>query len=150
MDRKWVAEAYRTNNPQMLFDAFDFSNYLSLTSEYQSFSPTKKQEEKSPEVYFSRITGIDMNSNRRSYAQYMQELNRQLANPQEKSWLHIDPFSQRDSILDLLRSFENIEYIKKIYKEKKLGVSRDGLNTTNAEFILDWVYPELCVNAKPV
>lgn len=66
----------------------------------------------------------------------MKEANLRIKSDKIPEILNIDPILDKRMVRDLLSSLENVEYIKNLYKEKKLDV-KSGLNTSEASILLD-------------
>lgn len=137
MDLNWHVQSRQANNPQAVVSTFDFEEYDKYLSQFANMKVQEKSQHKSAELFYTKVTGKTLDPLMRKYAMFMQEWHKQQAEDQALINLRIDSYTQRDTLLDLLRSFENINHIKKIYKEKKHNVSSDGVNSTTSEFIID-------------
>ena len=88
------------------------------------------------DCYIEQVIGLSLSASQLKYIRLMQEVNLRIKSDITPEILNIDPVLDKRTIIDLLSSLENEEYIKNLYKSKKLNVI-SGLNTSEATILLD-------------
>lgn len=131
MNLDWSATITNCTRSTKLFEVFDIEAYVAECKKFQSLSPEDKSKYKGADDFISKNGGNLPLPLNRNYMRLIDEVNARLESGKLPERLPIDPLMQMDSIQDLLSSLENENYIKEIYKLKKVKVQY-GLNTTEA------------------
>lgn len=136
MNTKWLATI--TNHPDgsKLFEKFDLHQYKDLSSQYGLLSNEEKALYKGKEDFITKHTGKNLSSLNRNYLKLVEEINERINSTNIPELLNIDYLVDDKTIMDLLTSTENEDYIKDLYKCKKLKVV-SGLNTKEATILLE-------------
>lgn len=136
MKTEWNATAKMHENGSCIFEKCDIEAYRTLAEEYEGFSKGEKAKYKGRDAYIEEKSGVSFSQLNLRYIRLMQEVKLRISNDKMPEILNIDPILDQRTVRDLLSSLENEEYIKKLYKDKKLNVT-SGLNTTEALILLD-------------
>ena len=135
---EWHATVTACANSSKLFEPFDIGAFTSLCNQYRTLPSKDKSNYASVDDYVVKHGGPALVHLNRCYMKLVEEINSRLASTSLPERLPIDLLIQKDAVLDLLTSLENENYIKEIYKVKKHKV-RDGLNTTEAIYLMDCI-----------
>lgn len=138
MTPEWYAAITACANGSKLFEPFDIDFYTALCTEYKALPYEDKRNYASMNNYVVRRGGPELVHLNQCYMKLIEEINSRLASTACVERLPIDLLIQKDAVLDLLASLENENYIKEIYRTKKHKV-RDGLNTTEAIYLMDCI-----------
>lgn len=125
MELKWIASASAVESSNLFFETFDISSYTDYATKFVELSNEEKIKYKNIDGFFLDKTGIEMNHNKKNYKKLCEEININLLSKKYYDILFIDRYSEKDTVMDLLASLENENYIKKIYKQKKQIVKND-------------------------
>ena len=136
MKIEWNAMSAEHEKGNILFEKCDISQYLYTSNLYKNLSKQEKAKYRSMDCYVEQITGIEFSAPKLKYIRLMQEVELRINSNTAPEILRIDPVLDKRTIRDLLSSLENEDYIKRLYKNKKLNVI-SGLNTTEASILLD-------------
>ena len=136
MFTEWYAACSSEVSPSRIFRPFDIGAYLGLEKKYKDEELFKQY--KGLDKYLLAIGETPCDGLMTSYLKINQEILDQLNNDIYRDVLPIDFMMHDDTIVDLLTSLENIDYIKEIYRQKKARV-KDGLNTTVTNILLDCI-----------
>lgn len=135
---EWKASFSPTGNTNKLFEPFDMEKYESLEQSFKTLSPTEKQRYKGIGDYICQSGGPELTPLRSNYKKMCEEIHIQIAKGSFYDILPMDIYMPENVIMDLLMSLENENYIKDIYKRKKLKVT-GGLNTTECTILIDCI-----------
>lgn len=136
MEDFWFAKTTPCTSGTKLFEVFDFQTYESYQQEFLALTPEKKGAYKGAEHYAFLKHGqqpVPLNFN---FKKISDEINERLLHGHASEMLVIDTVFQSDLIMNLLISLENEDYIKEVYKQKKLRV-KSGLNTSEATILME-------------
>lgn len=131
----WYVNTSSCANSSKLFEPYDYETFRKIQSQYAELSSDEKAKYHGAEHYTTIQTGKELTPLNRNFLKIMDEVTERLKSTSTVETLQIDTVFQNDLILNLLTSLENEDYIKEVYKAKKLRV-RSGLNTTEASIIL--------------
>ena len=138
MSPSWFAQILPCTNGTKLFEPFDIALYEEKGKEFIELPSFEKKNYKGKEDYISKNGGPTLSSLEKNYKKFIEEISERLSSDSLPERLPIDMLTQRDSIQDLLASLENENYVKEIYKIKKLKVS-SGLNTSEAVVLMECI-----------
>lgn len=136
MELKWVAEANRSPSGNVFLDKFDIDRYYKLFDEFNKLEPEEKSNYKGAEDYIAKRGGLTLTSNQKNYKKIMDEVASNLDRDNYYSILPVNIYSEKETIMDLLASLENENYIKAVYKSKKIRVTGE-LNSSTATKLVD-------------
>lgn len=136
MDLKWIAESNPSSNGNAFIESFDIKRYYELSSKYVELSKEEKSNYKGLDEFNEKNGLKTPNSKQKNYKKIFEEIEANLESESFHSLLHIDIYAEKETIMDLLASLENENYIKSIYKAKKKKVSGE-LKTDTANKIKD-------------
>lgn len=123
-------------NGTKLFEKFDLQQYTMLSSEYDLLSKDQKALYKGKEDFITKKTGITLSALNRNYGKLSDEINERINSMDVPELLNIDYVVDDRTVINLLTSIENEDYIKDLYKGKKLKVV-SGLNTGEATILME-------------
>lgn len=135
---KWLAKSTATANNNKVFEEFDIKEYHKLEEQFKGLDAKEKEKYKNIAAYISEKGGMDLTPLRANYKKIYEEIEEVKNKGFFYDILPIDIYKQEDSIMDLLMSLENENYIKDIYKKKKLRV-KNGLNTKESSILVDCI-----------
>ena len=138
MNLEWSATIANCTRSTKLFEKFDIETYDLECKKFHSLPPEDKAKYKGGDDFISKSGGSLPLPLNRNYMRLIDEVNARLKSSKLPERLPIDPLMQTDSIQDLLSSLENENYIKEIYKLKKVKV-QNGLNTTEAINLMECI-----------
>lgn len=138
MSPTWFAQLLPCTCGTKLFEPFDIDLYEEKGKEFIELPSEEKKNYKGKEDYISKNGGPTLSPLERNYKKFIEEISERLASESIQEMLPIDMLTQKDSIQDLLASLENENYVKEIYKTKKLKVS-SGLNTSEAVVLMECI-----------
>lgn len=138
MNNIWQATITRTSRGNRVFDIFDHENYVKRHQEYLNLSAEAKSKYRGEEHYLEEKYGIIISHLNKNYRLLLEELQKKMGSDLPSELLTIDYYTQDTLIQDLLSSLENENYIKEIYKGKKLQVS-SGLSSKDANILTDCI-----------
>ena len=136
MNTEWGATIAHHHNGTKLFEKFDLRKYTMLASEYASLDNDKKAQFKGKEDFITKQAEITLSSLNRNYLKLTDEINERINSADVPELLNIDYLVDNKTVIDLLTSIENEDYIKDLYRRKKLKVV-SGLNTTEATILME-------------
>ena len=136
MKINWIDTSTEAENGNSIIEKFDIELYSTLALQYQNESIDVKKQYNGIDDYIVRNGGPAISSAQKNYKKICDEIKQKQLESSYSDRLVIDVYSEKDTITDLLSSLENVNYIKSIYKKKKLMVSK-GLNTDVASKIMD-------------
>lgn len=136
MKTEWKATSKESEKGSVIFESCDIEDYNKASEEYNKLSKSQKAQYKGQQQYIEKTLNVQFSEENLKYIRLMQEVELRMKNVKMPEILNIDSILDRRTIRDLLSTLENEEYIKALYREKKLNV-RDGLNTTEATILLD-------------
>lgn len=136
MNTEWSAIVAHHLNGTKLFEKFDLQQYITLSSEYDHFANDKKAQYKGKEDFITKQAGITLSSLNRNYLKLIDEINERINSTNVPELLNIDYLVDDKTVINLLTSIENEDYIKGLYKCKKLKVV-SGLNTNEATILME-------------
>lgn len=136
MNTAWSATLAHHPNGTKLFEKFDLQQYSMLSSEYDLFTKDKKALYKGKEDFITKQTGITLSSLNRNYGKLSDEINERINSMDVPELLNIDNVVDDRTVINLLTSIENEDYIKDLYRGKKLKVL-SGLNTSEATILME-------------
>lgn len=131
----WFVNATSCINGSKLFEAYDYETFGKIQRQYVELSSVEKAKYRGAEHYATIQTGKELTPLNKNFLKLMDEVTERLKSTPPMEPLQIDTTFQNDLMLNLLTSLENEDYIKEVYKAKKLRV-RSGLNTTESSIIL--------------
>ncbi len=117
---------------------YDIGTYETYEKEYHMLNDSEKAQYKGAADYIRKVKGIELTTQNINYHKLLREVGEKIASGERFEKLVIDYIMQEDSVIDLLKSFEDVNYIKSIYKKKKSNVS-SGLNTGDANKIVECI-----------
>lgn len=136
MKTEWKVDDKEYEKQSILFEKCDINEYNNAAKAYKDLPKSEKSNYKGRDSYISKVYGISLSSSNFKYMRLMKEANLRIKSDKIPEILNIDPILDKRMVRDLLSSLENVEYIKNLYKEKKLDVT-SGLNTSEASILLD-------------
>ena len=136
MEYKWFATNKLHPNGTKLFDKCDLLQYNTFAAQYDALSSKGKGEYKGKDEFIFQKSGISLTPLNKNYQKLIAETSERVNDQAQPETLVIDNFVDNKTIIDLLASIENEEYIKALYKKKKLKVS-SGINTQDANLLLE-------------
>lgn len=144
MKLEWIVEATPVTGGNLIFQEFDITKYNDLSGEFLTLTPEERKQYKGIEDYVKKKYGIEINNAQKNYKRVMEEIDSNLAAESYLGILPVDLYSEHDTVIDLLASLENENYIKEIYKVKKTRVS-SGLNSETAIKLADSIHQGRCL-----
>ena len=136
MKTEWKVDDKEYEKQSILFEKFDIDKYNNAVKAYEDLPNSEKSNYKGMDSYIKKDYGISLLPSNLKYMRLMKEANLRIKSDKIPEILNIDPILDKRMVRDLLSSLENVEYIKNLYKEKKLDV-KSGLNTSEASILLD-------------
>lgn len=136
MELKWIAQATPLSTGNYFFEEFDTEQYTELYKKFSLLSSADKSKYKGAEDFIVKAGGPSLTSAQRNFKKFMDEIASNLDHDRYYSILPVNIYSEKETIMDLLASLENVNYIKSVYKSKKTQVSGE-LNTDTAEKLMD-------------
>lgn len=136
---EWVALKKEVPNGNKLFESFDIDKYNNVLAEYEKLTPEEKTLYKGKDNYFEKQGGFCLTANNRHYKLLMDEVKKRLESDLKCENLIIDGYLEEYLIQDLLASLENENYIRSLYKQKKMMVASSGLTVGEATIIMDCI-----------
>lgn len=134
----WMKKTCQSGNSNLIVEAFDLGEHARLRNQFLALPADEKKKYKGIEDYIYRCGGLEMTKGRLNYRKIMEEVEQQMSGGGYFDILPVGGYMQETVIMDLLMSLENENYIKDIYRKKKLKV-KDGLNTTEATILMDCI-----------
>ncbi len=136
MELAWIAEATPPSGTNSIFEVFDIEEYVRIQSQFKNLSSIEKTKYKDVKRYIVASGGIDLTPKMENYKKLYEEISANLDKDEYPDILLMDMYSEKETIMDLLTSLENENYIKSLYKRKKLKVI-NGLKTDTAIKLMD-------------
>lgn len=136
MDFGWSFSCEKANSPNKIFETFDIDLYHMEKNNFDLLSNEEHKKYKSFDAFFEEKNSIAVKVLNKEYLKIKEEIDQQLANGIELEVLPVDFIMQEKTMLDVLSSFEDVNYIKDVYKMKKTQVRGTGLNTESATVIM--------------
>lgn len=144
MKLEWIAEAIPITNGNMIIEKFDTNLFYNLYSTYQSLASEEKKLYNGTYDYIVKQGGPNLNTLNQNYKKIIDEINQKRKCETHPSILSIDIYSKQDTVIDLLASLETEKYIKAVYQQKKLCVTKE-LITDTATKIKDSIHQGRCL-----
>lgn len=144
MKLDWIVEATSVTGGNMIFQEFDLKKYNELSNEFSKLDIGEKKQYKGIENYVEKKYGIEINNAQKNYKKVMDEIESNFAAESYLGILPVDMYSEQDTVIDLLASLENENYIKEIYRKKKTRVS-SGLSSETAIKLADSIHQGRCL-----
>ena len=119
MDVKWITDATSANDSNIFVEKYDDTKYAEFSNEYFVLTGQEKGKYKGMEDYVSKVYNITLNQHQKNYKKFNDEIEKSFSDGDFYSILPVSVYSEKETIMDLLTSLENENYIKKIYKIKK-------------------------------
>ena len=138
MDLSYFAKAEPSANGNIFFKEFDIEGYNTLFSAFNSLDGSEKSKYKGAEDYIVKNGGPSPSPEERNYKKYIEEMSENYNSGKFYNILPVDLYSEKDTIIDLLSSLETENYIKTVYKSKKLKMSGE-LQTDTAIKLTDCI-----------
>lgn len=136
MDSNWTFSSKQSCSSNLLFRKMDVEKYDNGRDKFYTLSVEEKKKYKSPDLYLEQLYGIKIDGLDKEYMRLYREVKKQLEETRKIELLAIDFIMQEQAVFDMLASFEDVTYIKRIYKYKKTQVS-GGLSETSASMLVD-------------
>ena len=136
MELKWIAQANPLQTGNHFFEEFDLAGYTELSENFKKLPNTEKSKYKGIEDYITTMGGLTLTPTQKNYKKFMDEIISNLDLDAYYNILPVNIYSEKETIMDLLASLENVNYIKSLYKSKKTQVTGE-LNTDTAEKLMD-------------
>lgn len=138
MDLSYFAKAEPSANGNIFFKEFDIEGYNTLFSAFNSLNGLERSKYKGAEDYIVKNGGPSPSPEERNYKKYIEEMSENYNSGKFYNILPVDLYSEKDTIIDLLSSLETENYIKTVYKSKKLKMSGE-LQTDTAIKLTDCI-----------
>ena len=138
MDLSYFATAKPSENGNIFSKSFDIEGYNTLYSAFNSLDGSEKKKYKGAEDYIVKNGGSALSPEERNYKKYIDEMLENYNHGKFYTILPVDLYSEKDTIIDLLSSLETENYIKAVYKSKKLKMSGE-LQTNTAIKLTDCI-----------
>lgn len=138
MELNWITKVTPMSNNNIFIAKYDLELYTSLQNNFNTLSASEKGKFKGLDNYISANGGPTLSSAQKNYKKILDEIEKHIDVQDYFSILSVDMYSEKETIMDLLASLENENYIKEIYKAKKL-CAYNGLNTGNAINLMDCI-----------
>lgn len=138
MEINWIAQATNMKSSNISIEKYDVQKFLELSKQYEQLSGSEKGKYRGVENYIAQNGGPTLSSAQKNYKKILEEIEKHNEAQDYFDILPVDIYSEKETIMDLLASLENENYIKEIYKTKKL-CSNGGLNTNNAINLMDCI-----------
>lgn len=136
MDVKWITDATSANDSNIFVEKYDDTKYAEFSNGYFALTGQEKGKYKGMEDYISKVYNITLNQHQKNYKKFNDEIEKSFSDGNFYSILPVSVYSEKETIMDLLTSLENENYIKKIYKIKKKCVTGE-LKTDTASKLMD-------------
>lgn len=136
MNISWSATATPSTSGSGFFKAFDIEKYHSLHADFMALANSEKKNYKGADDYIAKQGGPSLSPEEINYKKFVEEMVASFEVGKTYSVLPVDLNSERDTIIDLLSSLETENYIKAVYKAKKLKVKGE-LRTDTAIKLAD-------------
>lgn len=136
MELKWSATSLSSNTGNHFIKTFDVTSYNRLYTLYTLLGVEEKKKYKGIDDYISKNGGPSLSPEERNFKKYVDEITESIHHGKIYSILPVDLYSEKNTIMDLLSSLETENYIKAIYKAKKLKVTGE-LRTDTAIKLTD-------------
>ena len=136
MNTEWNVFVAPHSKGAILFEKCDLQEYNRLSLEYDRLSKEEKATYKGKDNYISKQSGIYLTPMNKNYAKLVEEVNERINNQDVPETFNIDYSDDDKMVMDLLASIENENYIKNLYKRKKLK-SVSGINTNSTTVLLN-------------
>lgn len=136
MKLEWSATAILSSSGNTFLKSFDINIYNELYSSFISLAGEEKQHYKGADDYIVKHGGPTLSYEEKNFKKYIDEIGANISLGKYYSILPVDLYSEKDTMMDLLSSLENENYIKSIYKTKKLKVTGE-LKTDTATKLMD-------------
>ena len=119
MDSNWTFSSKQSCSSNLWFRKMDVEKYDNGRDEFYTLSVEEKKKYKSPDLYLEQLYGIKIDGLDKEYMRLYREVKKQLEEIRKIELLAIDFIMQEQAVFDMLASFEDVTYIKRIYKYKK-------------------------------
>lgn len=136
MELKWIAQATHLPDGNHFFEEFNTVQYAELFKQFSILSNGEKSKYKGAEDFIVKMGGPSLTPTQKNYKKFMDEIASNLEHDNFCNILPVNIYSEKETIMDLLASLENVNYIKSVYKSKKTQVSGE-LSTDTAEKLMD-------------
>lgn len=133
---QWSAKCISSPKGNKIFEEFDLRKYNELGKKFMELSKEEMKKYNSRDAFIVKSGGPELNNLRQNYKKIVEEMEEEMSKDIFYDFLPIDIYMQKNVIMDLLMSLENENYIKEIYKKKKLKVT-GGINTKEAIILMD-------------
>lgn len=119
MELKWIAQATSLSAGNHFFEEFDTAQYTELFKQFSMLSNEEKSKYKGAEDFIVKMGGPSLTPTQKNYKKFMDEIASNLEHDSFCNILPVNIYSEKETIMDLLASLENVNYIKSVYKSKK-------------------------------
>lgn len=123
MDLSCFVTVVSSANGNIFLKSFDIEMYNTLFSTFNSLEGFEKKKYKGAEDYIVQQGGPRLSPEERNYKKYIDEMSANFEHGKFYNILPVDLYSEKDTIMDLLSSLETENYIKAVYKSKKLKMN---------------------------
>ncbi len=135
MELKWIAEAIPVTDGNTIFEKFDVARYIDMSENYKKLLGGEKKRFKGLDDYITKNGGPSINPLQKNYKKLLDEIDANIEKDLYYDILPVDVYSEKDTIMDLLSSLENENYIKELYRKKKLRVTGDLKSDTSVKLM---------------
>lgn len=138
MELNWIAQATPSPNGNKRLETFDIQKYDEIAKKYSQLSSEERGKYKGIDDYVSKNGGSALSSAQKNFKRIQEEIDKHIDSQNYFSILPVNIYSEKETVMDLLASLENENYIKEVYRKKKLCVTGE-LSTDTAIKLMDSV-----------